>query len=127
MTKTEIDAFRTILESRRIELESRNHSRVALAIERSPDELDRIQDTQERELAIGALDRNSTFLREVREALSRIDAGTFGICVDCEESINPKRMAALPWASSCIACQEIADSERKTPWSDIDTSLVMAA
>jgi DnaK suppressor protein len=127
MTKDEINAFRTILESRRIELESRNHSRVALAIERSPDELDRIQDTQERELAIGALDRNSTFLREVREALVRIDAGTFGICVDCEESINPRRMAAIPWASSCIACQEIADSERKTPWSEIDTSLVMAA
>jgi DnaK suppressor protein len=127
MTKTEINAFRTILESRRIELEGRNQSRVALVIERSPDELDRIQDSQERELAIGALDRNSTFLREVREALVRIDAGTFGICVDCEEDINPKRLLAIPWASSCIACQEIADSERKTPWGEIDTSLVMAA
>lgn len=127
MTKTEINAFRTILESRRIELERRNQSRVALAIERSPDELDRIQDIQERELAIGALDRNSTFLRQVREALGRIDAGTFGICVDCEEIINPKRIVAIPWASTCIACQEIADSERKAPWDDVDTSLVMAA
>jgi DnaK suppressor protein len=127
MTKTEIKEFRKILENRRSELESRNQSRVALAIERSPDELDRIQDSQERELAIGAFDRNSTFLREVREALGRIDAGTFGICVDCEKSINPKRMAAIPWASSCIVCQEIADSERKAPWSEIDTSLEMAA
>jgi DnaK suppressor protein len=127
MTTTELDTFRKILESRHAELESRNRSRGALAIETSPDELDRIQDSQERELAIGALDRNSTFIREVRGALSRIHAGTFGICVDCEENINPKRLAAIPWASSCIACQEAADREMKAPGDEIDTSLVMAA
>lgn len=85
----------TILENRRIELEHRNHGRVALAIERSPDELDRIQDGLEPELAIGALDRNSTFLREVREALVH-RCGTFVTCVDCEASINQKRLAAIP-------------------------------
>jgi DnaK suppressor protein len=127
MTKTELKAVRAVLETRRIELEGRNHSRVALAIERSPDELDRIQDSQEREFAIGALDRNSTFLREVREALVRVDAGTFGVCIDCEEDINPKRLAAIPWASACIACQEIADSERKASRGEIDPSLDMAA
>lgn len=127
MTKTELKVFQTILESRRAELESRNRGRGALAIETSPDELDRIQHSQERELAIGDLDRNSTFMREVRAALSRIDAGTFGICIDCEDNINPKRLTAIPWASSCIACQEAADREQKTPWSALDTSLVMAA
>lgn len=122
MTKTELKAFRTILENRQAELESRNRSRGALAIETSPDELDRIQHSQERELAIGTLDRNSTFLREVRGALSRIDAGTFGICVDCEEDINPKRLAAIPWASSCIVCQEAADREEKTRERDRHTA-----
>jgi DnaK suppressor protein len=127
MTKTELKGFRAILENRRAELEGRNQGRAALAIERSPDELDRIQDSQERELAIGTFDRNSTFLREVRDAVSRIDAGTFGICAECEDNISPKRLAAIPWASSCIVCQETADRERKAALSGIDTSLVMAA
>lgn len=127
MIKTERDAFRTTLVNRRAELMSRSHSRGALAIERSPDELDRIQGSQERELAIGTLDRNSTFMREVGEAINRIDMGTFGICVDCDKNINLKRLAAIPWASCCIACQEIADRENKTSWGEIDPSLGIAA
>lgn len=115
MTNKELNAFRTILKNRQAELEDRNRSRGTLAIETSPDELDRIQDSQEREFAIGNLDRNSTFLREVRDALSRLAAGKFGICVDCEETINPKRLAAIPWASSCVVCREAADREQRTP------------
>jgi DnaK suppressor protein len=127
MTKTELNGFRTALKNRQAELESSNRSRGDLAIETSPDELDRIQDSQERELAIGTLDRNSTRLREVRAAVSRIDAGTFGICAGCEEEIHPKRLAAVPWAAFCIVCQEAADRERKTPWSETETPFVMAA
>jgi DnaK suppressor protein len=127
MTKIALQAVKRVLEERLAELENRNRSREALTIERSSDELDRIQDGQEREFAIGELDRNSARLREVREALVRIDTGKFGVCVDCEEDINPKRLAAVPWAASCIACQEAADEELKTPWGDIDPSLALAA
>ena len=127
MTKRELDAFRMTFTDRQAELKSRNHSRSDLAIETSPDELDRIQNSQERELAIGTLDRNSSFMREVQNALIRMDVGTFGVCVNCDESINLKRLTAIPWASSCIACQEAADREQKTPWGEIDDSLGMAA
>jgi RNA polymerase-binding transcription factor DksA len=72
-------------------------------------------------------ERNSNWLREVRAALRRIDAGTFGICVGCDENINPKRLAAVPWASSCIVCQEAADQRQSMPQSVIDTALNMAA
>jgi DnaK suppressor protein len=118
MTDKELEAFRTILKNRQIELEDRNRSRGTLAIETSPDELDRIQHSLEREFAIGNLDRNSTFLREVRDALSRLAERKFGICVDCEETITPKRLAAIPWASSCVVCQEAADREQRTPFSE---------
>ena len=73
------------------------------------------------------LDRNSTLCAKCRDALRRIDAGTFGICVGCEEEINLKRLAAVPWAASCIVCQEAEDREQATPWGEMDTSLVMAA
>src|SRR5450631_1736521 len=127
MTKTELNAFRKALENRQAEFGRGNRNREALAIQTSADELDRIQDASEREVAIGNIERESSRLREVRDALRRIDAGTFGSCVECEADINPKRLAAIPWASSCIVCQEAADREQKTPWNDIDTALVMAA
>jgi DnaK suppressor protein len=127
MTKTQLNAFKGILEARQTELASRDHGRGDLAIERSPDELDRIQESQERESALGTLDRNSKFMREVRDALDRIDAGTFGTCVECEQDINPKRLAAIPWASTCIVCQEAADRERSAPWGETDAPMVMAA
>ena len=50
----------------------------------------------DRDYAMSNLERNSNRLREVRTALRRIDAGTFGICVDCERNINPARLAAGP-------------------------------
>jgi DnaK suppressor protein len=126
MTKIEVDAFQTALESRQTELRNGNRSREALAIETSPDVLDRIQHASDRDMAIGNLERNSTRLMEVRSALHRINVGTFGTCVGCEEKINPKRLAAVPWASFCIVCQEALD-RGKTSWNGIDTSLVLAA
>jgi DnaK suppressor protein len=126
MTKTEVNAFRRTLENRQTELINGNRNREALAIQASPDELDRIQLVSDRDYEIGNLERNSNRLREVRTALCRIDAGTFGVCVTCEKPINQKRLAAVPWTSSCIVCQEAEERGQKTP-SEIGTSLVMAA
>jgi DnaK suppressor protein len=127
MTKTQLNTFRTALENRQAELGNGTRNREALAIETSPEELDRIQHAGDREWAMRSLERNSNGLREVRAALQRIDAGTFGICTGCDESINPKRLAAVPWASSCIVCQEVADRGQNTSQSEIDTALLMAA
>ena len=126
MTKIEMNAFRKTLENSRKELGNGNRNREALAIESSPDNLDQIQHASERDSAMGNLERNSTRLREVRAALGRMEAGTFGICVGCGENINLKRLAAVPWAALCIACQELKDRTQKTP-GEMDTPLVMAA
>jgi DnaK suppressor protein len=127
MTKTEMKQFRKILLARQVELASAMRGREVIAVEVTPDELDRIQHATERELAIGHLERESHRLREVRDALSRIDAGAFGICLDCGQDIKPKRLAAVPWASLCIICQEAADRDRQQTWNDIDQPLVDAA
>jgi DnaK suppressor protein len=127
MTNTELNAFRRTLKNRQAELGNRNGSREALVIETSPDELDRIQHASDRDFALSNLERNSDRLREVRTALCRVEEGTFGICLGCEENINPKRLAAVPWASLCIVCQEAADRGQNTPLGEMDTSLAMAA
>ena len=52
-------------------------------------------------------------MRSVRQALSRIDEGTYGICLNCEEEISAKRLKALPWTPLCINCQQQADDNRE--------------
>lgn len=121
MTKTELNAFRRVLNHRQLELGNSNGAREALAIGSSSDELDRTQDASDRDYAMSSLERNSDRLREVRMALRRIESGTFGICSGCEENINPKRLAAIPWAPFCISCQEAVDREQAEP------ALVLAA
>src|SRR5215470_6327572 len=105
MTKNETNKYKTILENKRMELESVLRNREAIAIEKSPDALDEVQHAAERELAIRNLDRESSLLRNVRAALRRIDGEAYGVCLHCEEDINPKRLNAVPWAPFCIQCQ----------------------
>jgi DnaK suppressor protein len=45
-------------------------------------------------------------LEDCKIALKKMDDGTYGICVDCEEKINEDRLRARPEASRCRKCQE---------------------
>jgi len=127
MTKTEINKFKKILENKQDELEQIVRNRDAITIEKSADALDEVQHAAERELAIRNLDRESNLLRNVRSALRRIDDGSFGICLHCEEEISPKRIAAVPWAPFCIQCQEQADRNQEQGDETFDDMLVNAA
>ena len=113
MTKVEMTKFKKILEEKQEELERIVRNRDAITIEKSADALDEVQHAAERELAIRNLDRESNLLRNVRSALRRIDEGSFGVCLHCEEEISPKRVAAVPWTALCIQCQEQADRNRE--------------
>lgn len=120
MTKIELNEFRKVLKKKLTEVGSSNGNREALAIETTSDELDRVQNANDRDYAMGNLERNSSRLGEVRAALRRMAAGTFGICDGCEANINLKRLAAVPWASYCIVCQEAADRGQDTPQTDVE-------
>src|SRR5690242_16950390 len=127
MTKTELNKFKKILETKLEELERIVRNRDAITIEKSADALDEVQHAAERELAIRNLDRESNLLRNVRSALRRIEDGSFGICAHCEEEISPKRLNAVPWAPFCIQCQEQADRHQTHGDESFDDMLVNAA
>ena len=127
MTRTELNEFQMTLEMIQTELGNGNRNREALAIESSPDELDRIQHAHDRDYAMSNLERNLMRSREVRSALGRMDAGMFGTCTGCQESINPKRLAAVPWASLCLPCQETADLRQPKRAREMETRLGRAA
>ena len=109
MTKTELKQFQALLIARGIELERLIRHREGIRIERSADQLEEIQQASDRALAVCNLDREFNQLRNTRAAILRIQEGSFGKCRQCEEDIHSKRLAALPWATYCIRCQEAID------------------
>jgi DnaK suppressor protein len=106
---TRINGFQAILARKEAELLHAGRGREGITIEKSADQMDEIQYALERDLAIHNVDHDFTLLRDIRAAQDRIRDGTYGICIQCEEAISPKRLKALPWAARCINCQEAAD------------------
>ncbi len=47
-------------------------------------------------------------LKEIGEALKKIEAGAYGVCVKCQVQIEEKRLAAVPVARFCLSCAKIA-------------------
>ena len=127
MTKSDLSKYRKVLEAKQAELVRMLRNRDGIAIEKSADALDEVQYATERELAIRSLDRDSNLLRNVRAALDRIEEGTFGVCMHCEEDISPKRLAAVPSTAFCIVCQELADGSQYDGAETLDELLITAA
>ena len=109
MTLAEAERLTSLLRTKEAELSHSLRNRDEIAIEKAPDALDEVQLAGERELAIRNLDRDSNMLRQIRRALARINDGSYGVCLHCDEDISPKRMNAVPWAAFCIKCQEQVD------------------
>ena len=49
-------------------------------------------------------------LNQVRDALARIDNGTYGLCLAVSEPIDVKRLDAIPWASYCHRHQALLET-----------------
>src|SRR5690242_9051368 len=86
--------FEEILTRKESELARGLRTRGEIVIEKSADQMDEIQYAAERDLAIQNVDRESGQLREVKSALRRIADRSFGSCIQCEEPIPRKRLAA---------------------------------
>ena len=57
----------------------------------------------------------SAVLARVVAAIARLDSDgdAFGLCLECEEPISPKRLDLLPYAELCVDCQQAQDGPRK--------------
>ncbi len=124
---TEKGGFQEVLERKEADLVQVLRKREGIAIEKSADQMDEIQFAKERDLAIRNVDRESSLLRDVKDALRRIHEGSFGPCIECESEISPKRLAAVPWAARCIHCEDAADRERREGTESLSATLLNAA
>ncbi len=110
MKKNELKKYKALLEAKERALSQELLDREGIEVEIRPDPVDTAQHTQERDLLVRNLDRQSLQLRDVRSALARIADGSYGVCLECEREISPKRLDAVPWTPLCVACQQRADA-----------------
>jgi DnaK suppressor protein len=79
-----------------------------------PDPTDRASWESDRNFLLRIRERERKLITKIREALTRIDEGTFGICEQCGEEISEKRLEARPVTTLCINCkQEQENLERR--------------
>lgn len=71
-------------------------------------------DTFEQELGIDLMVNEDQILREIEDALERLDRGTFGRCENCHKPIPRERLEVLPYARYCIRCARKLQHERTT-------------
>ena len=58
-------------------------------------------------------------LRQLQDALDRLEAGEYGVCQGCEDPIPPRRLQAVPWAKYCVSCQDKIGTEESTSDSEV--------
>jgi DnaK suppressor protein len=109
MILAELEALRKRLHDLRHELEGRlaaNASGVRpVSLDEPIGRLSRMDAIQQQQMA-GAQRRQAELrLRQVQSALSRIQAGSYGICLRCEGPISAARLKAKPEATLCRQCQ----------------------
>jgi DnaK suppressor protein len=63
-------------------------------------------------VSLHLVERDRTALLQIEKALGKLTAGAFGLCEDCGQSIEIKRLKARPFAALCIDCMEEHEDPR---------------
>lgn len=74
------------------------------SVEENMSEDDIAQSIQNDDLIDSLNERERLILNQVESALQRIQDGTYGMCLECEEEINEKRLRAIPYTLYCKDC-----------------------
>ena len=108
--KPKFTSYRKILERKaeevRRSMSAQKAAQVVARLDIPSDEGDLSQQHHEEWIFLNRNTIDMKLLREVSEALRRIEHDSYGICLHCEEPISPKRLDAVPWARYCVGCQE---------------------
>ena len=109
--------FKEMLLMRKAELE-----KILNNITNEIDEISRCDVKEDGDFAAASMDSSRDYqiylkqkqeLKEIEEALKRIEEGRYGICEMCDEPISEERLKIKPYAKYCIICREIIEKEGK--------------
>src|ERR1044071_1302147 len=107
MEPAEIQKYRDILIQKRDEILSAAPARTPSAEpgSKSGDWIDHSSMESDIHVRLALQQTDSKLLRAIEEAIHRLDQGTYGICMECENDIAPARLEAVPWTRLCIDCK----------------------
>lgn len=115
MKKSFIKKIRTMLETQKQEIEKRieNNVKQSELDEGTGEEIDLVQS---RILALASRqleERDRLNVKKIDGAIKRIEENRFGICAQCEEEIDEKRLLFSPYLCLCIGCSEKNEFRKK--------------
>ena len=110
MTKTQSKEVKNkLLAEREVIVIKLNGNDLSIDDAETPDPVDLAVRNYSKNVQLAVSENDSRQLELIDEALERLEEEEYGICQNCEKEINPKRLAAIPWARYCLECQEMRE------------------
>ena len=116
LTKKKLEYFSKELHARLDELLTEANKTVSGMTshkENLPDPSDRASLESDRNFTLRIRDRERKLIGKIKEALERIELGTYGICESCGEEISEARLKARPVTTLCIDCKKRQENDEK--------------
>ncbi len=116
LSKKKQDEFRKLLNNRLNDLLSdanKTVSGMTNPVDNYPDPTDRASMESERNFELRIRDRERKLIGKIKDALERLENGTYGICEECGEDISEKRLKARPVTTLCIECKKRQEKDEK--------------
>ncbi len=105
--RQQLQALRSALLSQIADQRGGSRSRAEVAADHFMNAQDsHAQVTSQRDLEFAINEHETAELAELDLALLRLDAGTYGVCIDCAAVIPEARLKAKPEVQRCMPCQE---------------------
>jgi RNA polymerase-binding protein DksA len=132
LTQKDIEMFRKLLLKKRQELVGDMDVMTEDALKKSRSEssgdlsympihmADVGSDNFEQEFTVGLIKNERDLIKEIDEALARIDKGTYGLCIGTGKPIEKSRLKLKPWAKYCIEYKRESEKKNPTPSSAED-------
>ena len=113
MTKLKVKELKEIKEKllaeRDLLIETLKGNDLSIDDSETPDPVDLAVRNYSKNVMLAVSENESKQLALIDQALLRLEDDEYGLCQNCEEPINPKRLAAIPWARYCLNCQELVE------------------
>ena len=116
LTKKKLEFFGKLLNERIDELLNQANETVSGMTshkENLPDPSDRATLESDRNFTLRIRDRERKLIGKIKEALERIEQGTYGICEECGEEVSTERLKARPVTTLCIDCKKTQETEER--------------
>ena len=118
MNSEKLEYFRSVLQEEMrtlLEEAGKTVSEMTADTTNFPDPNDRASQESDRTIELRFRDRERRLINKIREALERIDDGTFGLCEMCGEGISEGRLKVRPVTTLCIDCKIEEERKEKIP------------